>query len=54
MLTAPQDRERNNSDDENRTPVTSFTRVIEVAPGAGSFSGWGPKVTSSSLITRFN
>ncbi len=23
-------------------PVTSFTRIIAIAPAAGGFDGWGP------------
>lgn len=40
---------------EEERPVNSFTRMIEVAPSAASFGGWGPKVIGlSSNLTRWN
>jgi len=40
---------------EEREPVLSISRVIEVAPSSVSFSGWGPKITgSSNILNRWN
>lgn len=40
---------------EEAQPVTSFTRMIEVAPSSASFGGWGPKVIGlTSSLTRWN
>ena len=39
---------------EEREPVMSITRVIEVAPSSVSFSGWGPKISGTGIITRWN
>ncbi|MDQ2679781.1 MAG: hypothetical protein M3Y21_01995 [Candidatus Eremiobacteraeota bacterium] len=36
--------------DSNLEPVISFTRIIQIAPNSGSFSGWGPKVTGLGSI----
>ncbi|HEV7180373.1 MAG TPA: hypothetical protein VGN11_10895 [Candidatus Baltobacteraceae bacterium] len=39
---------------EEEQPTISLTRLIQVAPSSASFSGWGPKVAGTSLITRWN
>ncbi|HUZ50739.1 MAG TPA: hypothetical protein VMW12_13510 [Candidatus Dormibacteraeota bacterium] len=42
------------SQPEEARPVISFTQVIESVSGSGSFAGWGPNVTGSSSIVRWN
>ena len=40
---------------EEREPVLSISRVIEVAPSSVSFSGWGPKIIgTSNILNRWN
>ncbi|GAC1387661.1 MAG: hypothetical protein NVSMB31_00310 [Vulcanimicrobiaceae bacterium] len=35
-------------------PVISFSRVIQLAPASGSFSGWGVKVGAGGLLRTWN
>ena len=43
------------TEEQERQPIVSFTRVIDAVPSSASFGGWGPKVIGlSSTLVRWN